>query len=134
MLKPYTLYENHLLEIIKKSKLEGFVLRPITFLPTFQKHANMVCGGFQIHVTNKSRFKPWRTGQLILRELYHVLGEDFKWKQPPYEYNHTQMPIDIINGTDKLRHWIENNEPLEILESFESLDDYKEQLNAIKIY
>ena len=133
-IEPYSLYAKHLKSIIKRSKLEGFILRPITFLPTFQKHGNNVCGGFQIHVTNKVTFKPWRVGQLILRELYHSLGDDFEWKKPPYEYNYTLMPIDIINGTDKLRHWVQNNEPVEMLNSFENLGTYKQQFNSVKIY
>tara|TARA_R110002073_G_scaffold40547_5_gene114932 strand:+ start:18447 stop:19631 length:1185 start_codon:yes stop_codon:yes gene_type:complete len=133
-IEPYSFYKNQLFESVKKSKLEGFVLRPITFLPTFQKHGNTVCGGFQIHVTNKKTFKPWRVGQLILRELYHYLGDDFEWKKPPYEYNYTQQPIDIINGTEKLRHWVENNESMEKLDSFENLSEYKQQFKEIKIY
>ena len=119
---------------IKESSLEGFAIRPITFLPTFQKQANKVCGGFQIHITDKKIFQPWRTGQFLMRELYHHLGNDFEWKKPPYEYDYTRKPIDVINGTDKLRQWVENNESLEVLGTLESLEDYKQQLNEIKIY
>jgi len=133
-IEPYSLYLNHFKERIKESKLQGFTIRPITFLPTFQKHGNLVCGGFQIHITNKKTFQPWRTGQLILKELYHSLGNDFQWKNPPYEYNHSQLPIDILNGTNKLRHWVENNDKVEILDTFENLKDYKQQLNEIKLY
>jgi len=133
-IEPYSFYEKHLKSIIKGSKLEGFTLRPITFLPTFHKMDNSICGGFQIHITDKKTFKPWRVGQLVLRELFHLLGDDFEWNKPPYEYNYTLMPIDIINGTDKLRHWVQNNEPLEMLNSFEELDNYKKQFNEIKIY
>ncbi len=132
--EPFLFYEKHLLDAVKKSKLEGFKFRPITFLPTFQKQADKVCGGIQIHVTDKSTYKPWRVGQLLMRELYHYLGEDFQWKKPPYEYNYTQQPIDIINGTDKLRHWVENNDSVEKLDAFENLNDYKLHLNEIKIY
>ncbi|MBN4083007.1 DUF1343 domain-containing protein [bacterium AH-315-A23] len=133
-IEPYSFYESHLSQSIKKSKLEGFALRPITFLPTFQKHGNTVCGGFQIHVTNNKTFRPWRVGQLILRELYHHLGDDFEWKESPYEYNYTHHPIDLINGTDKLRRWVEHNESVDALDSFESLHEYEQQLNEIKIY
>ncbi len=133
-IEPFSLYVNHLEEVIKKSNLKGFVIRPITFLPTFQKHASMVCGGFQIHITEKQVFKPWRVGQLMLRELYHHLKDAFQWKKPPYEYNYEQMPIDIINGTDKLRHWVENRDPIEKLGNFEKLEEYKAQSNEIKLY
>lgn len=133
-IEPYSFYKTHLSNIVKNSKLKGFAIRPITFLPTFQKQANKVCGGFQIHVTDKKTFQPWRVGQLMMRELYHHLGNDFEWKKPPYEYNYTHQPIDIINGSDKLRLWVESNEPLDLLNSFENLEEYKHQLDEIKIY
>jgi uncharacterized protein YbbC (DUF1343 family) len=133
-IEPFSFYKNQLLERIKKSKLVGFELRPITFLPTFQKHNDTVCGGFQIHITEKKTFKPWRIGQFLMRELYHHLGDDFQWKLPPYEYNYTHKPIDLINGTDKLRHWVENNESIEMLDTFEELDSYKHEINEIKLY
>lgn len=133
-IQPYEWYEKHLAQTLKASKLRGVILRPITFLPTFQKHGNIVCGGFQIHVTNRKTFQPWRVGQFLLQELYHYLGEDFKWKEPPYEYNYDQMPIDLINGTDQLRHWVIKKEPLAMLDEFEELEVYKQQLNEIKLY
>ncbi|MCL6265164.1 exo-beta-N-acetylmuramidase NamZ domain-containing protein [Flagellimonas myxillae] len=133
-IEPFSLYKNHFASKIKTSKLKGFVLRPITFLPTFQKHGNTVCGGFQIHVTHRSTFRPWRVGQFIMRELYHLLGNDFQWKNPPYEYSYTQNPIDVINGTDKVRHWIEKNGDMESLGSLENLSDYRQQFINIKLY
>jgi uncharacterized protein YbbC (DUF1343 family) len=133
-IEPFSFYKKHLAKIIHDAKLDGFVIRPINFLPTFHKHAQKVCGGFQIHITDKKTFKPWRVGQLLLREFYRHLEDEFSWKSPPYEYNSTQMPIDIINGSDKLRFWVEKNESLEKLNTFEKLEDYKLQLDNIKIY
>ncbi|TMU56548.1 exo-beta-N-acetylmuramidase NamZ domain-containing protein [Flagellimonas algicola] len=133
-IEPYSLYEKQISQSIKTSKLQGFALRPITFLPTFQKHGNAVCGGFQIHVTDRKTFKPWRVGQFVIRELYHVLGEDFKWKHPPYEYNYDQNPIDVINGTGKLRKWVERNDSVAALDDFEHLEDYKKSFEAITLY
>jgi uncharacterized protein YbbC (DUF1343 family) len=133
-IEPFSFYKKHLISSIEESKLKGFVLRPMTFTPTFDKKINEVCGGFQVHVTNKETYKPWRVGQFILRELYHYLGSDFEWRNPPFEYNYTQPPIDIINGTDKLRYWVENNDSVEALDAFENLKDYKLQFNEIKIY
>lgn len=133
-IEPYSFYEKHLKTAFKDSGLEGYAIRPTTFLPTFQKQAGKVCGGFQIHVTDTKKFKPWRAGQFLLRELYHHLDADFEWKEPPYEYNYEQKPIDIINGTDTLRHWVQNNDSIEMLNSFEELDDHRQKLNEIKIY
>ncbi|EIJ39574.1 hypothetical protein JoomaDRAFT_2600 [Galbibacter orientalis DSM 19592] len=127
-------YKNHLEKSFAKSGLKGVVLRPITFLPTFQKNMNRICGGFQIHVTDSQTFKPWRTGQFLMKEFYHYLGKDFEWKEPPYEYDYKNMPIDIINGTDKLRKWVTTNGTMEDLENFENLKEYKTQIASILLY
>jgi uncharacterized protein YbbC (DUF1343 family) len=102
-------FHDHLKKVLSREELKGFVLRPLVFLPTFQKHQGLPCGGFQIHVTDRQKFEPWRLCQTLCREFYHHLGSEFKWKQPPYEYEYDRMPIDLINGTDKLRLWVENN-------------------------
>jgi uncharacterized protein YbbC (DUF1343 family) len=99
----------HLNHSLKQTTLEGFVLRPHVFLPTFQKHMGQDCGGFQIHVLDRKKYEPWKLGQWLMKEMYHLLGADFQWKKPPYEYVHDQLPIDVINGTDLIRHWIEKN-------------------------
>ena len=57
-IEPYSFYSTHLSNSIKNSKLKGFAIRPITFVPTFQKQANKVCGGFQIHITIKRLSNP----------------------------------------------------------------------------
>lgn len=99
-------FHEKLKPILAKANLKGFVLRPLVFLPTFQKHAGVPCGGYQIHVTDRKTFEPWRLCQYLLREMYKELGSEFKWKVPPYEYEYHKEPVDLINGTDKLRHWV----------------------------
>ena len=130
----YEFYEKVLKDAFVGSGLEGITIRPLTFIPTFQKHADKPCGGFQLHITDRSKAKPWRAGQFLLREIYHYLGDSFNWLKPPYEYDYANMPIDIINGTDKLRSWVENNEELEALDSFETHTRYREQLKEVKLY
>ena len=41
--------------------LPGFVARPTTFFPMFQKHVKTTCGGVQIHVTDRAAFRPVAT-------------------------------------------------------------------------
>lgn len=106
-IEPYS-HLRALMEIFKENHLTGFKLRPISFLPTFQKHQGVACGGYQIHVTDRSQFKPWKTVLLIIQYFYHALGKDFTWKEPPYEYVYDRNPFDIINGSDKIRAWVEN--------------------------
>ena len=133
-IEPYSYYRKHLSKVMEDTGLKGFALRPITFLPTFQKHADRPCGGFQIHVTDKKIFTPWKVGQVLMRELYHHLGSEFEWKEPPYEYDYDNLPIDIINGSDRLRHWVESNGSLEMLEEMEEQEPYLENFNNVKLY
>lgn len=133
-IKPFEFYEDHLKEVLNNAQLPGIAFRPITFLPTFQKQADYVCGGLQMHITDKNTCKPWRAGQLVMRELYKYLGDDFKWKMPPYEYDYTHMPIDIINGTDVLRKWVESCGDMDELDALEDYETYRQQLEGIKLY
>jgi uncharacterized protein YbbC (DUF1343 family) len=100
-------FHEKLKPVLAKANLRGFTLRPLVFLPTFQKHAGKPTGGYQIHVTDRKTFEPWRLCQYLLREMYHELGSDFQWKIPPYEYEYHKVPVDLINGTDELRLWVE---------------------------
>jgi uncharacterized protein YbbC (DUF1343 family) len=105
-----------LVDYLGAFKLPGVVFRLMYFQPTFQKHAGRLCGGAQIHVVNRNKFKPFKSGVAILKAAHDLYPEHFKWKQPPYEYETEKMPIDILAGTDKLRRDIEAGEDIERLE------------------
>ena len=36
----------------------------------------------------------------------------FAWRQPPYEYEHEKLPIDILAGSSDLRQQVEAGLPL----------------------
>jgi uncharacterized protein YbbC (DUF1343 family) len=93
--------------------LKGGHFRPAIFEPTFQKHARTTCGGCQIHVTSRQEFAPVKAGVSLLREFYGAAPNEFKWRDPPYEYEHDKMPIDILAGSPSLREQIERQVPLE---------------------
>lgn len=125
----------------KDWKLEGFVFRPMVFLPTFQKHAGKDCQGAQIHVTDRERFRPWRLAQFLLQECYQRLGglkQGFQWKQPPYEYEYELMPIDLIQGSDVPRVRLEQGMEISAswCEEFENqgMSSYQQQRREILRY
>jgi uncharacterized protein YbbC (DUF1343 family) len=92
--------------------LKGVHFRAASFEPTFQKHAKTTCGGCQIHVTSRGDFAPVAAGVAFLRESYGLAPDRFKWRDPPYEYEHDKMPIDILAGSPELREQIEQQVPL----------------------
>ncbi len=93
---------------MNKKKFPGVYFRAIYFQPTYQKGKDQVLGGVQIHVTNRKLYQPFRSGIELLAAFYRQ-GKDgkFQWKQPPYEYEHTRMPIDLIAGSAALREELE---------------------------
>ena len=88
--------------------LKGVHFRPAVFEPTFQKHAKQTCGGCQIHVTDRGEFRPVLVGVALIAMFHAVDPKRFAWRQPPYEYEHDKMPIDILAGSDALRQQIES--------------------------
>jgi uncharacterized protein YbbC (DUF1343 family) len=93
--------------------LAGVHFRPATFEPTFQKHARATCGGCQIHVTSRQQFAPVKAGVSLMRECFGLAPDRFKWRDPPYEYEHDKMPIDILAGSPTLRQQIEQQVSLD---------------------
>jgi uncharacterized protein YbbC (DUF1343 family) len=94
-------------EELNRRRLAGVHFRPAVFEPTFHKHAKTSCGGCQIHVTDRRTFAPALAG-VLLTEAFRAAGpEQFKWREPPYEYEHEKLPFDILAGSSTTREQIE---------------------------
>ena len=102
-----------LAERLNRTGLHGVRFREVVFEPTFQKHAKVPCGGCQIHVMSRWDFEPVKAGVAVLRECYGLAPDQFKWREPPYEYEHDKMPIDILAGSTQLREQIEQQVPID---------------------
>jgi uncharacterized protein YbbC (DUF1343 family) len=83
--------------------LDGVHFRPAMFEPTFHKHAKTLCGGCQIHVTDRRTFRPVEVGVALVEAFRAANPRAFAWRDPPYEYEHTLAPIDILYGSSALR-------------------------------
>jgi uncharacterized protein YbbC (DUF1343 family) len=79
-------------------KLPGVFFRENYFQPTFHKFSGELCGGAQLHVMDREIFQPFRTGVEIIKHIRKMYGEQFQWKQPPYEYEWKRLPIEILIG------------------------------------
>lgn len=81
--------------------LEGILFRPVYFTPTFSKHANVLCKGVQLHVTDRSRFCSVKTGLCLLEEVKRLSGKQFTYSEP---YSPKGKPmIDYNTGSDYIR-------------------------------
>jgi uncharacterized protein YbbC (DUF1343 family) len=97
--------------------LSGVYFRACVFVPTFQKHAGLACGGVQIHVTDREVFEPVLAGIAIVKTAFDMYGDHFSWKDPPYEYEYDRNPFDLISGTSKVREAIERGDSLDAIQA-----------------
>lgn len=100
-----------LAERLNAAQLPGVIFRPLTFRPTFQKHAGLDCGGVQFHVTDPLAFLPARTGYAFLQTARALSPGDFKWRTEIYEYVTDPIAIDLLFGSPRERQAIEQNIP-----------------------
>jgi uncharacterized protein YbbC (DUF1343 family) len=94
-------------------KLPGVWFRPAYFEPTFQKWAAEICGGVQIHVTDRDAFEPYLTGIAAISIARILYPEFFQWQDPPYEYELVKRPIEILCGGNNIPRMIQSNTPLD---------------------
>jgi uncharacterized protein YbbC (DUF1343 family) len=92
--------------------LQGCRLRPCWFEPTFHKHAGQLCAGVQAHVEDAAydheAFRPWRLQALAFKALRKLRPDYELWRDFPYEYERDRLAIDLINGSDLLRRWVDD--------------------------
>jgi len=99
----------HLAGALNAEGLPGVRFRPCRFRPTFHKWKGRACGGVQLHVTDRRRFKPYVTGLVLIATVLHLYPRHFRWRKPPYEFERRKLPIDILCGTDRIRRQIHAN-------------------------
>ena len=83
--------------------IKGAILRCVNFEPTSGKWHNRVCKGFQIHITDKVKFKPFLCSLILMQLIVKYHKNQFELKQPPYEYEYKKMPLDLILGSKIVR-------------------------------
>ncbi|MEM7329373.1 MAG: DUF1343 domain-containing protein [Pseudomonadota bacterium] len=94
--------------------LRGCKLRPVWFEPTFHKHAGKMCEGIQIHAEmsffDPDTFKSWRVTALAFKAIRNLYPDYGLWHGLDFKYEYTEghPAIDIINGSDELRLWVDD--------------------------
>ncbi|TMA96354.1 MAG: DUF1343 domain-containing protein [Deltaproteobacteria bacterium] len=121
--------------------MKGCRLRPCWFEPTFQKHAGQLCAGLQIHVEDAAyahdRFRPWRLVALVLKALRRLRPDYPIWRDFPYEYERGRLAIDVINGSELLRRWVDYPAATpEDLEALAAADEaaWQDECEAVRLY
>jgi uncharacterized protein YbbC (DUF1343 family) len=139
---PFELFGAPFLDIEKiqvsldNAQMPGAILRPAVFEPTSNKWRQTACNGFQIHVTDPRRYRPYATTLHLLQEIIGHHRQEFDWKSPPYEYEFERLPIDLILGDGDIRRRIERLDPLDEIEASwqEALERFKKISKDFYLY
>ncbi|MBP9947877.1 MAG: DUF1343 domain-containing protein [Vicinamibacteria bacterium] len=106
---------------LSRAELGGLGFRPCYFTPTFQKHAGVVCGGVEVHITDRRRVDAFYAYLVLIEKARAQDKKKFAWRKPPYEYEFVKPPIDILCGTSDVREAIEAGRPVKKMkDQFES--------------
>ena len=53
-------------------------------------------------------FRPWRLTALAFKALRRLRPDYALWRDFPYEYEYDRLAIDLINGSELLREWVDD--------------------------
>lgn len=96
-------------------ELHGATLRPLEFVPTFQKHAGEVCAGVQVHVTDPWVFRPYESYLRMLSAVLPDLPQGARWRTETYEFVSDRPAIDLLTGGPELREVVDSGAALDEL-------------------
>ena len=122
-----------LVKELEQLNLKGVIFIPVFFKPEFSKFANKICKGILVNPKNIDEFNSFEVYYEIIRLVKDNYPEQFKWKEPPYEFEYKRLPIDMICGSPLIRESIERNLPfceieprieIEIQKYIETIDNF----------
>jgi uncharacterized protein YbbC (DUF1343 family) len=99
--------------LAREVSIEGAVLRPMSFQPTFQKHAGRLCHGVQVHVTNPATFRSYEAYLRLIAKALEPLELGARYRTEEYEYVTDRLAIDLLTGGPEYRNAVDAGEGLE---------------------
>ena len=90
-----------LAETLNAHALPGVRFEPVSFTPTFSKHAGTEVYGVKLVLQGKG-FAPLETAHILLREVYEQAPERFEWLTAP----DGRFFTDLLYGSARLRTFV----------------------------
>ncbi len=118
---------NSLCREMNERKLPGAYFRESWFTPTFSKYKGERCGGGQIHVTDRNRYRSFSTTLVLLSTIRRMYPEKMKF--------HVRY-FDLIMGTPGIREALEEGMDVEkIVQSYQAdLDTFADLRKPYLLY
>ena len=122
---------------LKTRNIEGCAFRIHDFIPTFHKYCGELCYGLQIHITDVNRFKPVGTALEIFDAIIETSKPNtLKFNLPPYEYEYSLMPFDILSGDSGMRELLISRQNIRIEKErwAHEIEEFKNEFRQIAFY
>lgn len=96
-----------LVAALEAERLPGVAFRPVSFVPTFDKHRGVRCHGAELFVTDREAFRPFRAGVACVAAARRLAPEAFRWRTEAYEFVEGIPAFDLLCGSAREREGIE---------------------------
>ena len=125
-----------LVTALRKRALPGVAFRAIRFQPVFQKHVGEVCGGVEIHLTDRRALRPLALGLELLQAVRNLEPASFAWRHEPYEFVSDVPAIDLLTGSAAARELLESDgEPESLCEEWRrEVSEFEQTLEGFLLY
>jgi uncharacterized protein YbbC (DUF1343 family) len=100
----------------------GIAIRPIRFVPTFDKWRGQSCGGIGISIIQPTEVRSVQFTVDLLATVCRLYPKEFQWLPPPYEYEFVLPPIDILYGSSLLRTLLSSQPTRETVQTLATWD------------
>lgn len=104
-----------LAEYLNALKLPGVLFRPTAFIPTASKHCGQHCCGIQIHMSNRTAFRPVTAGLHLLAACQTLFPTQFEVLSTSWEG--APAHLDLLMGSAEAREGLLTGTPVEALMS-----------------
>ncbi len=96
-----------LADALSAERLPGVRFRPVSFVPTWDKHAGTRCHGAELVVVDRGSFRPFRTGVACVAVARELAPRRFRWRTEPYEFVKDVPAFDLLCGSSRERRALE---------------------------
>ncbi|RIW34232.1 DUF1343 domain-containing protein [Bacillus salacetis] len=111
---------------INSKRIPGVIARATSFIPTYQKYKDEVCGGVQLHITDRNKLNSFHAGISLLDIIADMYPNDFNF----IRNENGKCFFDLLAGTKQLREHLLNRNSSEFVsgckvqeESFEKIKE-----------
>ncbi|MDD9947841.1 MAG: DUF1343 domain-containing protein [Myxococcales bacterium] len=123
-------------ELARRVSGPGVHLRPLSFSPTFHKHARERCCGVQVHIREPAACRTYALYQRAIAELRRQAGDAMAWRTEVYEFVSEIPAIDLLTGGPEFRACVDSGGDLEELlrQQQAAADAFVDQYRDIHLY